>query len=211
MIKRVYFAILIIVLCSGFAVVGTMAWLFAKSEVDAATYTVGQINIALSESNSGLDGSSKGFLFVPGEVIACDSEVIVLPGSEACYLFVSVEERGNVLSGLDGKIVEWDVNSSVVPGAGWMAVPGHDGFWYQEVDAVPKASIGGERFTILTHNANYPKGFITANAGLTKEMISKLNNNHFPMITFSAAAVQKDYIGSVDAAWNLLPDSFVNS
>ena len=69
---------------------GSVAWLTATSQEVVNTFTVGDINIDLSESED-LD-----LKMVPGNSIKKDPKVTVKAGSEACYLFVKVTESNNL-------------------------------------------------------------------------------------------------------------------
>ena len=84
--KKTLITILATVLVCCFAVGGTLAWLMDKTDTITNTFTVGDINITLTESEN-LD-----LKIVPGTTITKDPKVTVKGGSEDCWLFVKVEE-----------------------------------------------------------------------------------------------------------------------
>ena len=79
-------ALAMIVVC---VVGGTLAWLIATTPEVKNTFTAGDINITLAESEN-LD-----LKMIPGYTIAKDPKVTVKAGSEKCYLFVKVAESDN--------------------------------------------------------------------------------------------------------------------
>ena len=70
-------------------VAGTLAWLTDTTDPVVNTFTVGDINITLTESEN-LD-----LKMVPGRTITKDPKVTVNEGSEACWLFVKVVKSEN--------------------------------------------------------------------------------------------------------------------
>ena len=79
-------AIALVICC---AVGGTLAWLTDQTASVKNTFTVGNIDITLAESEN-LD-----LKMVPGNTITKDPKVTVEGGSEACWLFVKVEKSAN--------------------------------------------------------------------------------------------------------------------
>ena len=123
--SKAFAAVLALVLVLGCALGGTVAWLVAKSDPVVNTFTYGDININLEETT----GSS--YKIIPGVDIAKDPKVTVEADSEACWLFVKVEETGTFV---DGK-----VTYSIADG--WTALTGQPGVYYREVGAVTAATI----------------------------------------------------------------------
>ena len=78
---------LVLVLCC--AVGGTLAWLTDTTDPVTNTFTVGDIDIDLTESDH-LD-----LKMIPGRTITKDPKVTVKAGSEACWLFVKVQKSAN--------------------------------------------------------------------------------------------------------------------
>lgn len=162
-------------------VVGTLAWLTDKTEPVVNTFTVGDINITLTESEN-LD-----LKMVPGQTITKDPKVTVKAGSEACWLFVKVD-----------KSVNFDGFMTFEMADGWNALSGHAGVYYRNVDAT-NADTG---FDVLKDNK------VTVRDTVTKTMLEGVKNaedgtpnENAPTLTFTAYAVQKDGINDATTAW----------
>lgn len=172
--SKAFAAVLALVLVLGCALGGTVAWLVAKSDPVVNTFTYGDININLEETT----GSS--YKIIPGVDIAKDPKVAVEADSEACWLFVKVEETGTFV---DGK-----VTYSVADG--WTALTGQPGVYYREVGAVTADT----DFYVLKDNV------VKVSDTLTKEDIKDIPTG--PTLTFTAYAVQKDGIADAATAWS---------
>lgn len=162
-------------------VAGTLAWLTDKTEPVVNTFTVGDINITLTESEN-LD-----LKMVPGQPIEKDPKVTVKAGSEACWLFVKVEKSVNF-----GDFMTFEMAD------GWIALSGHAGVYYRNVDAT-NADTG---FDVLKDNK------VTVRDTVTKTMLEGVKdaedgtpNENAPTLTFTAYAVQKDGINDATTAW----------
>lgn len=193
---KTMFMILAVVLIVGISVGGTLAWLTDTTGPVTNTFTVGDIDINLAETT----GSS--YKFVPGDKLAKDPIVTVTAGSESCYLFVKVKDVNNTLPTTDSaeKIIDWSIAS------GWTAVGGHAGYWYREVNS----SANAQEFAVLADDViktDNLKGSVSVSTKVTKEMVASLKTNP-PQIIITAAAVQKDNIGTVAAAFAELPSEF---
>ena len=103
----------------------------------------------------------------------------VKANSEACWLFVKVEESGTFVAN--------KVTYAIADG--WTALPGVNGVYYREVSAVT----ANTDFNVLKDNK------ITVSSELTKTEIQNITAQ--PKLTFTAYAVQKDGIDDVAAAW----------
>ena len=80
------FVMLALTMVVGCAVDGTVAWLVSKSEPSVSTFTLGDINIGLTD-----ESGSQPLKIIPGVEIRRSLKVTVEPNSEACWLFVKVE------------------------------------------------------------------------------------------------------------------------
>lgn len=172
--SKAFAAVLALVLVLGCALGGTVAWLVAKSDPVVNTFTYGDINIALTET------TGEDYKIIPGVDIAKDPKVTVKADSEACWLFVKVEETGTFV---DGK-----VTYSVADG--WTALTGQPGVYYREVGAVTADT----DFYVLKDNV------VKVSDTLTKEDIKDIPTG--PTLTFTAYAVQKDGIADAATAWS---------
>lgn len=154
-------------------VAGTLAWLTDTTEPVVNTFTVGDINITLTESDN-LD-----LKMVPGLPISKDPKVTVKADSEACWLFVKVE-----------KSVNFDGFMTFEMADGWIALSGHAGVYYRNVDAT-NADTG---FDVLKDKK------VMVLETVTKTMLEGAKTNA-PTLTFTAYAVQKDGINDATTAW----------
>lgn len=172
---RTMFMILAVVLIVGISVGGTLAWLTATSGPVVNTFTVGDINITLTETTT-------DYKMVPGNTINKDPKVTVKAGSEACWLFVKIEESTNLDS-----FITYSVD------AGWTALTGVDGVYYREVTA----TTADTEFYVLASNQ------VTVKDTVTKDMMNGLQVQDAtqPTLTFTAYAVQKDNVATAADAW----------
>lgn len=172
---KTMFMILAVVLIVGISVGGTLAWLTATSGPVVNTFTVGDINITLTETTT-------DYKMVPGNTINKDPKVTVKAGSEACWLFVKIEKSTN----LDSFITYSVAN-------GWTALDGVDGVYYREVSA----TTADTEFPVLANDR------VTVKNTVTKTMMNELQNDGAtqPTLTFTAYAVQKDNVATAADAW----------
>ena len=166
---------LAVMLIVGATIGGTVAWLTAQTPSVTNTFTVGDINIELTESEN------LNLKMVPGNTITKDPKVTVKAGSEACWLFVKVEESANLKD-----FITYTVDS------GWTPLTGVAGVYYREV-----AATAADSFDVLTGNQ------VSVKTDVTKQMMNALKAEGAtqPTLTFTAYAVQKDNINSATEAW----------
>ena len=172
---RLFVLMLALVLVLGCAVGGTVAWLVAKTDPVVNTFTYGDINITLTET------TGDDYKIIPGVDIGKDPKVTVKAGSEACWLFVKVEEEGTFVAN--------KVTYSVADG--WTKGDDTDipaNVYYREVGTVTADT----DFYVLNGNK------VTVSNSLTKEDIANITQ---PKLTFTAYAVQKDGMDTAAAAW----------
>lgn len=180
--SRAFIALLALVLVIGCVAGGTVAWLVAKTDTVVNTFTYGNINIALAES------TGKDYKIIPGKDIPKDPKVTVTAGSEACWLFVKVEEVG-AISTITTDPVHYAIDT------GWAQLKDKDGkdvsgVYYRLVDAVDNDTA----FNVLKDNK------IIVSGELTKETINGYAVQQ-PKLTFTAYAVQKENIADAKTAW----------
>ena len=191
-------ALVAVALLAGCAIGGTVAWLTAKTDAVVNTFTYGDINITLWETKDGLHTNEKltdtsyvvnarsDLKIIPGVDLPKDPTVTVKAGSEACWLFIKVEESGTFVTDKVTYSIITDTN-------GWTQLTGVDNVYYREVSAVTEDT----DFAILTGNK------IIVKDTLTKEDIKSITTN--PTLTFTAYAVQKDGIADAATAWSKVP------
>lgn len=168
---------LTLVLAAYWAVGGTAAWLAAKSDPIASTFTFGDINITLKDEDP-QEGQIK---IIPGVDIKKDLRVTVQADSVDCWLFVKVEETGTFV---DGKVT-YAMDDGWTQGDG---SPIPEDVYYREVNGATTDS----EFPILKGNK------ITVSNELTKADIQNITN---PTLTFTAYAVQMEGINTAAEAW----------
>lgn len=173
--KKTIALVLACILCVGIGVGGTLAWLTDSTEKVENVFTVGNVDITLAETTT-------DYKMVPGNTIAKNPKVTVEGGSEACWLFVKIEESSN----LDSFI-------SYTVAAGWTELTPGSGIYYREV----AAAASDNSFDVLANNQ------VTVNGTVTKDMMDGLNVTDAtqPTLTFTAYACQKDNVTSPADAW----------
>lgn len=177
---RAFVTLLALVLVFGCAVGGTFAWLTAKTDPVVNTFTYGDINIDLAET------TGSGYKIIPGVNIEKNPKVTVKAGSEACWLFVKVEEENwPTFTETDNTAkIAYDI------ALGWTELEGVSGVYYREVGAVTADT----SFEVIKDNV------ITVSENLTKDEVNAVVAGH-PKLTFTAYAVQRDGIDDAADAW----------
>lgn len=176
----------------GNSVSGTVAWLVSKPESRVSTFTLGDINITLKESDFG----SQPIKIIPGIDIKKDPKVTVMANSEACWLFVKVEESHwpDFKEKNGTRKVSYSVNN------GWNVLKNTPGVYFREVSA--EEAQKGIDYTVLAGNESCPSGVIKVSQELTKEEINSISSyGNQPSLTFTAYAVQHAGIDTADVAW----------
>ena len=180
-----------LVLCC--AIGGTLAWLTAESAKVTNTFTVGDIDITLDETKP----EGKEAKIIPGTNIEKDPKVSVLKDSEACWLFVKVEEKNwPTVTNTDGtRKISYSVDNSV-----WTKGDGKDipaNVYYCEVSAADAAK--GVSYYILKGDDTYKNGVVNVSGNLTKTEMEKITDK--PTLTFTAYAVQSENVTTAADAW----------
>lgn len=178
------FVMLALTMVVGCAVDGTVAWLVSESKSSVSTFTLGDINIGLTEKPE-----SQPLKIIPGVDIKRSLRVTVDPNSEACWLFVKVEGTN------------WPTNVSYSVAGGtssWTALSGHPGVYYREV-------LANDAETGMEYDVNCN---VTVSKELTKAEIDSIAKGPTPQLSFTAYAVQRYGIDDVAEAWKVAnPDS----
>ena len=139
--KKTLALVLALTLLVAGVVGGTLAWLTDQTAEVKNTFTVGDINIGLTETTT-------DYKMVPGNTIAKDPTVTVKANSEACWLFVKVTESAN----LDDFI-------TYAIATGWTELEA--GVYYREVPA----SAPDQTFSVLAGDA------VTVKSDVTRAML----------------------------------------
>ena len=170
--KKTLALVLALTLLVAGVVGSTLAWLTDQTAEVKNTFTVGDINIGLTETTT-------DYKMVPGNTIAKDPTVTVKANSEACWLFVKVTESTDLKDFITYAIAE-----------GCTALPGVNVGYYRVVPA----SAADQPFSVLKGDA------VTVNSDVTKEMLTAKDFAN-PTLTFKAYAVQMDNVASASDAW----------
>lgn len=185
--------VLALALIVGVAGGATFAWLTAKTDPVVNTFTYGDINITLAES------TGSDYKIIPGVDIGKDPLVTVLAKSEACWLFVKVDEENwpeLTYVNKDGKAVRkvnYDIADGWTKGDG-TSIPAN--VYYRVVNA----DDANQEFPVLKDNK------ITVSNTLTKiDINEKLTGT--PKLSITAYAIQKDGMDDAAAAWAAINDA----
>lgn len=176
-------ALLAFVLVIGCSLGGTLAWLTDETDAVTNTFTVGDINITLTETE-------REYKILPGVNIPKDPKVSVEANSEACWLFVQVKED-NWPEFKENDETTRKVNYSIAEG--WKEL--ESGVYYREVNA--ETAKNGETYGVLLNNE------VTVSDTLTKSEIAEVKKQGQPLLTFTAYAVQKEGVNTAAEAWKI--------
>ena len=166
---------------------GTYAWLVSKSDPVVNTFTYGDINIDLNETDTG-DGdnneNTNEYQMIPGSTLTKDPIVTVEDGSVDNWLFVKLEKSSNYDDFMTYEIAD-----------GWTKLAGEDNVYYREVSK----SNSDQEFHVLKNDA------VSVKESVTKEMLNALDADSsdikYPTLTITAYSVQKMNIDTVTEAW----------
>lgn len=183
-VKKAIALVLVLVLAMSIGVVGTLAYL-QDSESVTNTFTIGKVDITLAETKGTEVSGGRSFQMIPGQDIEKDPKVTVLKDSEACWLFVKVEET-NVTDYLT-----YSVDSTI-----WTELTGYTGVYYKEITNKVTAE-NGESYNVLTNNK------VTVKDTVTNAMMDTAAQTA-PTLKFTAYAIQKAGFENATKAWGEL-------
>lgn len=181
---RVLALVLTMVLVFGGVVGGTVAWLIATPDPVVNTFTYGDIDITLEETDTH-DGdqnpNTNKYKMLPGREIAKDPKVTVKAGSEDNWLFVKLEKSANFDTFMtytiaDGWTQLYDEQGALV-----------EGVYYRYQAAVTEDTV----YSVLAEDK------VVVSPDVTKAQLNALDegpaNASYPTLTVRAYAVQ--YVG----------------
>ena len=182
--KKTFVIALCLALVVAFAAGGAIAWLTDTTDSVTNTFTVGNIDISLAETTT-------DFKMIPGNTIAKDPKVTVEAGSEACWLFVKIDESANL-----GNYISYTVDAGWTKGDG-TSIPTN--VYYRSVAAV----------TVDTDYAVLAGNKVTVNDTVTKADMDEITKGTTtaPTLTFTAYACQKDNVATAADAWSIISGS----
>ena len=159
--KKKLTTVLAIVLVVALSVAGTYAYLTDKTAQVVNTFTVGNVNIDLTET------TGDSYKMVPSTPIHKDPKVTVKADSEACWLFVKVVKSDNF-----DDFMTYDMAT------GWTKL--EEGVFYRQV----AASGTNQDFAVLANDT------VSVKSDVTKAMMDGLTDATRPTLTFTAYACQ---------------------
>lgn len=132
--KKKLTTVLAIVLVVALSVAGTYAYLTDKTATIKNTFTVGNVNIDLTETwntDTNNDGKADAWKMqlIPGTSAVKDPTVTVKANSEKCYLFVKFEEKNSPTTYL--------TYTSTLKAPDWQQLEGESNVWYRVVNKAP--------------------------------------------------------------------------
>ena len=194
--------VLALVLCAALLVAGsvaaTLAYLTSKTEVVTNTFSVGNVTITLDEAKVNEYGveaegedrvKANEYKLIPGHTYTKDPIIHVAAGSEACYVFVKVE---NGIKDIEIAAANGDTIEEQMKAKGWKSLSG--GVWYKEaaVDA-RQVAVDVEVFdTFTVANEADVSGYVT-------------ETNAAAVIKVTGYAVQADGFADALDAWDKAP------
>ena len=192
--KRTLALILALVLVFGAAVGGTIAYLTDTTDPVTNTFTVGKVDITLTETfNTDTNNDQKNDAWqaqlIPGTTYAKDPVVTVTADSEDCWLFVKFEEKNDAATYLN-------YTSNLTAENDWTRGDGTNipsNVWYR---AVNKADTT-KSFQLLAGDNTYPTGCISVKDTVTNQNMNTAAN---AQLVYTAYACQSANM-SVEAAW----------
>ena len=199
-IKSKIFIVTISILSVCSFLIGTsVAWLSSKTDEVINTFTYGDINIKIEETDT-KDNDNNEFTneykMLPGNKITKDPKVTVLKDSEDSYLFIEITESENFKDFMTYEI-----------GEGWTLLEGTKNVYVREVTKSDK----DQEFYVLKDNT------VIVKESVTKTMLNDLDKDgqtNYPTLSFIAYAVQRDSkIAAIDTAkeaWSIAKPSSQN-
>lgn len=195
--RRMLFTLALVLVVAVASVGGTIAWLTDKTDPVTNTFTVGDINITLTETfntDTNNDGTNDAWQakLIPGTTYDKDPVVTVKANSEKCYLFVKFEEINNPSNYLEYssnlKESEWtqldqDTNKNV---------------WYKVVES----STNDQSWNLLAGNQVTVKDTIvkSGTTGITAPVMP--TNENAPQLKYTAYAIQFENMTDAADAWS---------
>lgn len=188
---RTLVALLAVTMLLASAAGGTVAWLQSGTHRVNNTFTVGAIDISLTETDTGLDGdedeNTNRYTMDVGTVIAKDPTVHVNGGSLDCWLYVKVSESENFADFMAYALAD-----------GWTPLGAEPGIYWREVYSMEEI----QSFPVLKDHA------VQMKEDVTPEALALLTETEYPTLTFTAYAMQRslqaEATATAENAWAAL-------
>ena len=191
--KKKLMTVLALVLVIAMSVAGTIAFLTDTTDPITNTFTVGKVDITLTETfNTDTNGDQKNDAWqaqlIPGTTYTKDPVVTVTADSEDCWLFVKFEEKNGAADYLT-------YISNLNTANGWTQGDGTKiplNVWYREVDKTDTT----KSFQLLAGDNTYQTGCISVKDSVNKDNMAAASAAE---LVYTAYACQKDNMTAVDA------------
>ena len=184
--KKILITIVATVLVCACIVGGTLAWLTDETTEIKNTFTVGDIEIELAETEA-------TYKIVPGNEISKDPKVTVKADSEKCYLFVKITKSTNFDTYFE--------NLSIAEG--WTVLSGVTDIVYYRV---VESNTSDVSFNVLGEGTNdttaNPNGCVQVRTTVTADQLETAETSQ-PTLAFQAYAVQFDNVADAATAWGI--------
>ena len=186
--KKTIVLILAIVLLLTAAVAGTVAWLQDSTNTITNTFTVGKVDITLTETENLDENGNFEVQLIPGTTYKKNPVVTVSADSEECYLYVKIEEINN-----PSAYLTYTHNKD-----GWTSLDGVANVFYRVVgkdDGVMSWGLLKDNQVVVNSDVD--------NADLAGIYNSDgtVNTEKLPQLKYTAYAIQKANTGSAKEAW----------
>lgn len=186
--KKTIALALVLVMAFGVTMGGTFAYLTSTTDLVTNTFTVGNVNITLDETDVDLYGEKGGdtrvkaneYKLIPGHEYTKDPIIHVAVGSEECWLFVKVVDEIAAIQDATTVANQMAAND-------WVAVADGVFAYKTKVDARTEA----KNITVFENFKVKGDADVAAYAGKT--------------ITVQAYAIQADGFATAAAAWEAAP------
>lgn len=193
---------LLLVLCAIMlvtaSIMGTVAYLTSTTETVSNTFSVGQVNITLSETvvdvygtaQTGTTDKGQEYKMLPGHEYVKNPTITVTKGSEPCWLFVKVE------NGISAYEATTNTIASQLTANGWTLVSGQNNVYYHAVVDAREAAQTVKVFEkfVIADNADTVNGWSSVTSDNTK-------------VSVTAYAIQSDGFVDAASAWTALNPS----
>lgn len=194
---------LLLVLCAIMlvtaSIMGTVAYLTSTTETVSNTFSVGQVNITLSETKvdaygtkltgdaAGTTSAGQAYKLIPGHEYVKDPTITVTAGSEPCWLFVKVE------NGISAYEATTNTIESQLTSNGWTLVDGQSNVYYHAIVDAREAAQTIKVFEkfVVADTADAVNGWSSVSSENTK-------------VSVTAYAIQSNGLESVTSAWTAL-------
>lgn len=186
--------VLACVLLVGGVIGGTVAWLTAQTGPVNNVFTTSDIGVELKETTT-------EYKMIPGWTISKNPTAKVTSGSEDCYLFIKVEEKGGDVT-VDGTTYSFDdfIDYDVMTTGenAWTALDAtkYSGVYYMVIDDDSEKNkdytiLGSGKYTDAGNvEYTWKDNEVLTKPEVTKEMMAAVKENNKPTLSFTAYAVQ---------------------